>query len=322
MNTRMKGKFKILSSQKLQSRYYVCNFDGLLTKVTYDKLMHDNFYLSLFVNPNSYKFNNAITQMKDNEVIDAIVHAHLHDEMSDYRLTRNAVSFLTEMLHYSSEIIILSRNRKEYIQALLRLERFTEDEINRIIICDTNTLYFGKINYISTNEEAMKNPAYVTYVLSFEFPDNRKIYDLFRYSETSHVYPRNVTHENFDTNKLLEIEYLRNQLLSYRKIFLENVLNELKVDNPVQSNLNNAMISLLDCFDIIEAGLGKSFQTIESINQAIRDQCDNLVAVSEQLHNSQWFNFLSTNMIKKNVTKACDLTINVSIQNYRKPETR
>ncbi|MGQ3889509.1 hypothetical protein ACQUW5_10810 [Legionella sp. CNM-1927-20] len=59
------------------------------------------------------------------------------DKDIDILLDPNAVTFLHKILKYNVvSFIIITRNRADYIQELLKYQGFTEDEIKKIIISD------------------------------------------------------------------------------------------------------------------------------------------------------------------------------------------
>lgn len=106
------------------------DFDGTLTNVPGREMVNSEFYKSLQVDPGN-PYTTAIFKSNLQEIFDR----HFSDPNSskDPLISESALRFLKEALkHREIQINIISRNRGDFIKAVMRHQGLTEEQISSI----------------------------------------------------------------------------------------------------------------------------------------------------------------------------------------------
>ena len=122
------------------------DFDGTLTGRPGRETVSSDLYKSLQKNREAFYSGAEFIEFKDMIVT---LQKGL-EKNKDMKLVEGALCFLKTMLEYNAEIVIISRNRQEYIKAVLQAEGADEKEIAKIRIEDTNTKIGNKLQVVAS----------------------------------------------------------------------------------------------------------------------------------------------------------------------------
>lgn len=129
------------ATQEAPTILIFCDFDGTLTGLAGNVLVDTDFYNNLLITPGNY--------IGPLHPLPYLL-AHMRKELTGddpRRMTKSAVWFLKNCLQLNNPIklVIISKNQKAYIEALLHYEGFNQDEIECMDILDVHDLQlFGK----------------------------------------------------------------------------------------------------------------------------------------------------------------------------------
>ncbi|STX28805.1 Dot/Icm T4SS effector [Legionella beliardensis] len=125
------------------------DFDGTITGRDGSKTVFSTFYASLQQAPD--KNNYRLSPLKNNEEVQQLFRTKFGEFTSDFDYTKedadmlmhkDAVIFFHELLQQENVIIsIVTKNRADYIQAMLQYQGFSAEEINKINIMDSGRKY-------------------------------------------------------------------------------------------------------------------------------------------------------------------------------------
>lgn len=142
------------------TRFYL-DFDGTLTGREGSACVSSDFYQDLQLDPRA---DYSYACFRGN-MVDLIKTGLALPENKTMRMSEGALSFLKTMLTQGADINIVSRNRKEYIKAVLLAEGMEAELIQKITICDANDLLLtGKYQAVVDLEKSKKAPAGVVII--------------------------------------------------------------------------------------------------------------------------------------------------------------
>lgn len=130
----------------------ITDFDGTATGVPGSNLVFTPFYSSLLVGG---KGDYKSTPMLDKDALQAKFEAEFDGKRDDSRLISQAAEnyFRKALADESFAICINTKNRNDYIQAMLRYLNFTEEEISRISIKDSGWKGSATTTYLDEIQE-------------------------------------------------------------------------------------------------------------------------------------------------------------------------
>lgn len=122
------------------------DFDGTLTDREGSQCVYSDLYRSLQTDKN-VSYSDCI--FKDN-MVELLKEGFKQADNATMRMTKGGVDFLNHMLASGAHINIVSRNRKEYIQAVLLVEGVKAELVQENIkIYDVNDLTSGKYGVVA-----------------------------------------------------------------------------------------------------------------------------------------------------------------------------
>ncbi|EKD72249.1 MAG: hypothetical protein ACD_45C00730G0003 [uncultured bacterium] len=158
------------------------DFDGTLTGRPGGETVVDVLYRSLQKNPNT-SFDRA-TFLAEKEMV-AKLQAGLKEEKNkDMGLVEGAAKFLQTMLNYNAEIVLVSKNRKEYIAAVLQAAGMSKQNISKILIIDRNDLMKVGGSKERAVTEYLKDPAHKAAAITVVSDDDLKDFFAMRQAVT------------------------------------------------------------------------------------------------------------------------------------------
>ncbi len=141
------------------------DFDGTLSGRDGSKTVFSPFYQSLLQGyvPGAVNQEYRLTPLKNSDTIQSLFEKEFGPYNKDFNyeqpgadllLSREAVKFLHEMLKDENvSVQIITRNRQDYIRALLTYQGFTAEELNRLGICDSLLKDRAVLQFLSTQTE-------------------------------------------------------------------------------------------------------------------------------------------------------------------------
>lgn len=144
-----------------QVKFYL-DFDGTLSDRKGSQCVFSNLYRSLQLNSSdSYE----VCHFKQN-MVDLLRAGFTLPENRAMRMSKGALKFLEDMITEGAEVNIISRNRKEYIRAVLSVEGMDSKQIEKITIRDVNDLISSNGKYLTVlnMEQSKTKPAKVAVV--------------------------------------------------------------------------------------------------------------------------------------------------------------
>jgi 2-hydroxy-3-keto-5-methylthiopentenyl-1-phosphate phosphatase len=155
------------------------DFDGTITGKSGSETVFTSFYQSLLGEgkradyySRSFKSAQEVQKLFEEKFGKFDSNFDYSQKDAGILMSKEAVSFFKEALHnHDHSILIITKNRKDYIQALFRFHGFTEDEINKLTINDSGLKYEAAMNHLTSVEYRQNRPDYI-YILD----DNREDY--------------------------------------------------------------------------------------------------------------------------------------------------
>ena len=152
------------------------DFDGTLTGIAGGNLVNSAFYRNLQKNYGedyvTAKFKSGMPDILEHVLGDPL----LKLVAEQIRVSPAAITFLKDMLTQGADIHIISKNRSEYIQAVMKVCGLSDDEVSRMLIHDTNDMgrmpIGGKGSVVRQVES--RGPAEVTLVCD-DSPEDLKL---------------------------------------------------------------------------------------------------------------------------------------------------
>lgn len=141
------------TSPNISGKAQLCtDFDGTLTGLSGQQTFDTWFFKNRVFKSGGHLGSKYDTgACEDHSVLVARIKEEIEDiekgqreGKEDIRMLPGAIDFLRNMLKQNSEVTIVSRNRTEYIQAMLEASGLTPDEVNKITIKDRRDL---RLNY-------------------------------------------------------------------------------------------------------------------------------------------------------------------------------
>lgn len=155
----MTGGRQLLEQKEQASIRLYLDFDGTLTGRSGSECVFTGLYKSLQTNPET-SYSDCTFKA---DIVDRIKAGFAQEENKTMQMERSAFEFLQEMLRQGADINIVSRNRKEYIRAVLLAEGIPLESVNKITIYDVKDLASGKHGAV-LRDMMEKTPVKVTVV--------------------------------------------------------------------------------------------------------------------------------------------------------------
>jgi hypothetical protein len=148
------------------------DFDGTLTFCGGSQTISSALYSSLTTGSNRDKYWLADYRQRA-EMIATLKEGLEKPENASMKMVNGALDFINNMIESKAEVVIVSRNRKEYIEALLVSEGLAEQQLNHIIIKDIKDLLKrgNKKNIVLDHEQEAKTAAQTTVVCDDDAQD-------------------------------------------------------------------------------------------------------------------------------------------------------
>jgi len=154
--------------KKPKIRCYL-DFDGTLTKSSGLLTIESEFYRSLFVNPSqvtSGNYDKTETEggvnLKTEEERWELIKNEFKEEGSQFSnllITESAKRLLKMMIEINADIIVVSKNRKEYIKDMFKWAGFSKEEITKFTIYDVRDYGGNKFDRVTEHEMKLNKPA-------------------------------------------------------------------------------------------------------------------------------------------------------------------
>lgn len=222
----------------MAKRVYFIDFDGTCTGSEGQKTIESKFFES-FIKPTQYQYHYQAIPMKDSKTIQTLLKKkfgeypdHFNPKHSDaqFLMSLDAVNFFREGIKNEEvDIIIVTSNRKDYIQEQFKFFKFTEDEINKITIEDKTRRDKVVVDYLDQHQEIEH-----VYIMD----DHAQACDAMlsqacKYDKIIHCY-------NCEPNHFQWNQYLKEMTSTTNEIFTPNVLPKVdkKVSKPSAPNMS------------------------------------------------------------------------------------
>lgn len=145
------------------------DFDGTLSGRRGSECVFSALYRTL---QTDQKANYGDAKFVDEkEMVSKLKEGFEKPEYKTMQMSDGAFKFLDDMLDLNAEIILISRNRKEYIRAVLLNAGMSLEKLAKIDINDVNTLHAGKYGVVTGIERKATTKAQVTVVCDDDHGD-------------------------------------------------------------------------------------------------------------------------------------------------------
>lgn len=158
------------------------DFDGTMTRRGGEKTVYSDFYQSLLTGyiKNKLQEYKSKPMLSAEDLQNALVNKFgAYDDTFEYDkkdadllITPDAIAFFHKVLqHKDIKVHIVTKNRREYVMALLKYQGFTDEELNKLSISDSGE----KLNYVKQDLASQIIQADKIFIFDDSLPDLNKM---------------------------------------------------------------------------------------------------------------------------------------------------